>query len=148
MSEGTIEYYEEHKEFVVVKKRLYVYIFRNNGQIPDFSTEKDLRNLPAGFATYLQRIKRDVIQSGIFDLDFDNREDMRELHFSHNGLFITINDRPVDWDNFPNCFVVSAVNENNQVETVPTTLSPLLDFLKRVKPVKLVEKGELEYQDW
>ena len=56
--EGTIEYFKNNIDHVVVEKRAYIYIFRNNGQIPTFSTEKNLDTPLPGEATYLFRLPK------------------------------------------------------------------------------------------
>ncbi|MFX1254373.1 MAG: hypothetical protein ACFFCZ_22365 [Promethearchaeota archaeon] len=60
---STLEYYQNHSDFVVEEKRLYYYIFKNDGQIPVFQRESELHYLPPEFATYIGRIRKEKILS-------------------------------------------------------------------------------------
>ncbi|MFX0064486.1 MAG: hypothetical protein ACFFC7_20125 [Candidatus Hermodarchaeota archaeon] len=60
-----LEYYQQNTDFVVVEKRVYYYIFKNNGQIPTFQKARELEydRLPSGYATYVGRIRKEKYQS-------------------------------------------------------------------------------------
>jgi hypothetical protein len=54
----SLSYYKKHSYYIVIEKRFYHYIFKNNGSIPLFSNEREARTVPPGFATYVGRIKK------------------------------------------------------------------------------------------